>query len=79
MMQFDNATLFNVDISQWNVSSLVEASYMFFDATSFNRSLCAWKYLLPSTVLLERIFLGSGCVDTSDPTLNGAFFCGPCT
>jgi Mycoplasma protein of unknown function, DUF285 len=77
-VQFDGATSFNSDLSQWNVSSLVDASYMFSDAASFNYSLCPWGDHLPSTVLLKLIFVGSGCFDTSDPTLNGTFFCGPC-
>jgi Mycoplasma protein of unknown function, DUF285 len=78
-MQFDNATSFDSDLSQWNVSSLVDASFMFFDAASFNSSLCVWNDLLPATVLLEQIFTGSGCDYTSAPTINGTSFCGPCS
>jgi surface protein len=76
--QFDGAASFNSDISQWNVSSVMDASYMFFGAASFNYSLCPWSNILPSSVLLDRIFIESGCDDTSDPTVNGTFFCGSC-
>lgn len=77
-IQFDGATSFNVDLSRWNVSNVMDASYMFASAASFNYSLCPWSDILPSVVLLDRIFIESGCEDTSDPTLNGTSFCGPC-
>ena len=39
---FFNASTFNQDISDWNVSSLVLANGMFRGATNFNQDLSDW-------------------------------------
>jgi hypothetical protein len=51
---------------------------MFSDAALFNQSLCSWRGMLPSDVVLEGIFINSGCSETSDPFLNGTTFCRSC-
>ncbi|MFP4402562.1 MAG: BspA family leucine-rich repeat surface protein [Candidatus Nanoarchaeia archaeon] len=40
---FENATLFNSDISMWNTSSVEDMSYIFSNATNFNQSLNSWS------------------------------------
>ena len=39
---FNNATLFNGNISGWNVSSVTDMSSMFYDATAFNQDISGW-------------------------------------
>ena len=39
---FNQATSFNGDISNWNVSKVADMSYMFLSASSFNQSLNSW-------------------------------------
>ena len=36
---FNGATSFNGDLSSWNVSSVTDMTYMFFNAISFNGDL----------------------------------------
>ena len=38
-----DATAFNQDISQWNVSSVTDTSNMFRGATSFNQDISQWN------------------------------------
>jgi Mycoplasma protein of unknown function, DUF285 len=78
-VKFSGASSFNADLSQWNVSRLAFATSMFYGAALFNQSLCSWREILPTDVLLETIFTESGCSDASaDPILNGTSFCMNC-
>ena len=40
---FYNATSFNQDISNWNVSNVTDMERMFYQATLFNRNLSTWN------------------------------------
>ena len=41
---FKMANSFNADLSKWDVSSVTEMCFMFYDASSFAQTLCgAWK------------------------------------
>ena len=40
---FQNADVFNKDISSWDVSSVTDMSWMFDGATAFNGNIGAWK------------------------------------
>lgn len=40
---FSRASVFNKDISGWNVSSVTNMSYMFFNASAFAQNLSAWN------------------------------------
>ena len=40
---FFTATVFNQDISGWNVSRVTDMSYMFSSATVFNQDISGWN------------------------------------
>jgi Mycoplasma protein of unknown function, DUF285 len=76
-MQFYGAQSFNSDLSHWNVSNLMDATQMFSEASKFNQNLCSWAGLLPLNVTVSMMFTASGCLDTSDPVLEGGQVRGP--
>ena len=39
---FANASAFNQDVSNWNISKVTNTSYMFYNATSFNQNVSKW-------------------------------------
>ena len=41
---FQGATLFNQDISGWDITNLTNTSYMFNGATNFNQNLTSWNF-----------------------------------
>ena len=51
---FRGATLFNADISQWDVSSVELMERMFRDATSFNADISKWD--VSSVTLMNSMF-----------------------
>lgn len=51
---FMNATVFNSDLSDWNVSSVKYMSVMFYNAKNFDQVLC-WDTLVNA----KNMFLGS--------------------
>ena len=51
---FYNASEFNQDISAWDVSNVIDMSWMFYNATSFNGDLSAWD--VSSVVYMYRMF-----------------------
>lgn len=40
---FDWFSIFNQDISKWNVSNVEDMSYMFYNAKIFNQDLSKWN------------------------------------
>ena len=40
---FDQASSFNVDISNWNTAAVTEMSSMFYEASAFNQNISAWN------------------------------------
>ena len=59
---FNNAKLFNHDVSSWDISNVGNAAFMFSNATSFNQKLCNWGDTFPyGNDSDEDIFSGSGC------------------
>jgi surface protein len=40
---FGGATAFNQDISNWNISNVLNMSAMFYQATSFNQNISSWN------------------------------------
>jgi Mycoplasma protein of unknown function, DUF285 len=82
--QFHNANAFNSDLSDWNLSSLREASRMFKEAESFNQTLCSWGDSLPVDAVVADMFAQSDCNYKADPTMDNASlswsgpFCSPC-
>ena len=51
---FANASLFNSDITNWNVSSVTNMSFMFLNATSFNQDISNWN--VSNVTSLEGMF-----------------------
>jgi len=51
---FHNAFNFNQDLSNWDVSSVIDMSYMFSGASNFNNILADWKFNDDCTI--ENIF-----------------------
>jgi hypothetical protein len=54
---FRNATLFNQDISGWDVSHILNAESMFSGATSFNRNLSSWN--VSNMTTMNSMFQGA--------------------
>jgi Mycoplasma protein of unknown function, DUF285 len=77
-IQFLNAGMFNADLSEWDVSSLGDASRMFKQAGNYNQSLCAWGKYLPDNATVADMFKDTKCPDTSDPSLPVGPFCYIC-
>ena len=78
---FRLATLFNGDLSIWDVSTVIDMDAMFRNATSFNGNLCPWVQKLMDTTLVADMFSGSACLDTNTPNLMSTPpgpFCHPC-
>jgi Mycoplasma protein of unknown function, DUF285 len=66
--KFADADSFNGDLSLWNVSRVMNASRMFYDAHMYNQSLCAWRYRLPLNASTTLMFADSACRDPNDPS-----------
>ena len=71
---FSRAALFNIDISNWDVSSVTDMERMFFQASSFTQKLCgdAW---VNSKASKSNIFAGSArSMSTMACATTAAFF-----
>jgi len=77
---FAFASSFNSDLSQWDVCSCKNFSFMFYSASSFNRNLCSWgeHWTAPSGGSVN-MFVGTACPMTSDPVGADGPFCHACT
>jgi len=55
-------------------------SSMFWDATSFNQDLCAWRDSFPYSVFNDNVFADSGCTyqDTPNEVQKGPFCASTC-
>ena len=51
---FSRATSFNGDISEWDVSSVIQMKYMFFEAKVFDRDISKWD--VSSVINMNRLF-----------------------
>lgn len=60
------STLFNYDVSEWNVTSAQSMSQMFQDS-SFDQDLCPWGSLVRMMVDATDMFEGTQCEDVSNP------------
>ena len=74
---FNEALLFNQDISSWNISSACSMTQSFVGADSFNQDLNAWGLQVANSacnVSTEGLFASSGCKIDDDP-VPGKYFC----
>ena len=76
---FEDATSFNGDVSNFDLSSVTNMRLMFEGATSFNQDLCAWRDSFPYTKA-DNIFVNSGCTYQATPnaTRKGPFCASDC-
>jgi Mycoplasma protein of unknown function, DUF285 len=65
---FEN-TIYDRDLSPWDLSSAAELDRMFANATAFRQSLCNWQYTIPKNASVTEMFVGTDCPDTGDPDL----------
>jgi surface protein len=62
---FDDATSFNMDLSNWDVSRVTGMTGMFFSATSFNADLCKWNVLRVTNMYVVFAYVTSFNADLS--------------
>jgi Mycoplasma protein of unknown function, DUF285 len=78
------ASSFVGDLASWNVSNVVNFATMFVGLKEWDGNLCSWGQQLVATeriVATVNMFLGTGCVNTSDPDpmdLGRGPWCGIC-
>jgi surface protein len=84
---FVGASSFNQPIGNWDVSVVYDMSLMFNYASSFNQDLCSWGDLVypsdhgytdPYGVLVQDIFMDSGCDNTTTPISSTSNWCQSC-
>jgi surface protein len=54
---FQNALVFNSDITNWNTSNITDMSYMFFRSLKFNQNIGSWN--TSNVVNMDAMFLGA--------------------
>jgi surface protein len=64
---FNGASSFNQNLSNWDVSNVINMQGMFTDATAFNQNLSAWD--VSSVTNMDNMFDGGGWDRTSYPNL----------
>jgi surface protein len=76
---FFQASSFNQDLSNWDVSRVEDMSDMFSEAASFHQNLCAWGGNFPFDNATD-IFQNSGCMfqDTPIAEQKGPFCASEC-
>ena len=52
---------FNQPLDNWDLSSVTDMSWMFFNAEAFNQNLCQWKAYINQKVDYHNIFQGTAC------------------
>lgn len=62
---FQDATSFNVPISDWDVSGVSNFSQLFNGATDFNQDLSAWTIRTNTTINMSSMFSGASSFDRS--------------
>ena len=70
VIRFRTATLFNQDVSQWNVGASDNFNNMFRN-TALNQNLCDWGYNghLSGSDSFSLAFAGTNCAITAEPNL----------
>ena len=58
-LMFREASSFNIDLTRWDISRVVEVGYMFYSATSFDQVLC-WDTSGFSGAGTTFMFMNSG-------------------
>ena len=65
-----------LDLSTWDMSSVVDVGHMFEGASALNQDLCAWQSTFPYFVSKD-IYIFTGCSYTEDLSFfAGSPFCG---
>ena len=64
---FQGNTVFDQDLSGWDVTSVNDMENMFNGASSFNQDLCAWNSKLDSGAVVANAFTGTNCASTDPP------------
>ena len=54
---FYNASNFNSDVGEWDVSKVTYMSFMFYNASKFNQNISQWK--LPKLLYTNDMFTNS--------------------
>jgi len=58
---FENNTVFNQDINQWNVSNVVRMGSMFYNAINFNKPIDSWR--VSNVTDVTYMFYGASSFD----------------
>merc|ERR1711865_370605 len=67
---FDNASDFNQPLDDWDVASVTDMLYMFYEAPKFNQCLLTWADKTSPNVSIYDIFINSDCPNKDpDPSV----------
>lgn len=74
---FQEAIVFNSDLSSWDIAKVTDLSQILSNAASFNQDLCNWSEKIDSKGYVSNyMFKGSNCTFQADPEEDrGGPFC----